>query len=115
MKKIRPNKRNCQCDLWQTQPHILQEQSLPEGYCGFCSCCNQLGHFRHAPGISPSSDAWCDVCYRKVWVRNNVQALSFVGAVIAMFFAYWLLALCAGLVFVLTSYFVMRKKRHSGA
>ena len=94
--------RNCYCKLWQTSPATLSEQGIPPGYCGFCEVCGKPGHLRHAPGIAPYTDAWCDSCFKQIWLRNNLQALSLLAIPFALMFRYWLLTVIAVITFGIT-------------
>lgn len=38
-------------------------EDIPEGYCGFCDICGELGHTRAHPR-SPTTGAWCDKHYQ---------------------------------------------------
>jgi len=55
--------RNCYCNLWDTNPEILENQGLPRGFCGIYDLCGDVGHTRHYPGPVPTTGAWCDICY----------------------------------------------------
>nr|CAS02748.1 putative integron gene cassette protein [uncultured bacterium] len=68
--KQRTTQRHCYCDLWESNPDVLQSQNLPHGFCGICERCGQPGHSRHAPAAAPYTSAWCDSYYRITSIRN---------------------------------------------
>ncbi|MHC4080419.1 MAG: hypothetical protein ACYS15_11040 [Planctomycetota bacterium] len=57
---------SCYCDLWETDPDVLQARDVPRGYCGICQVCGEPGHTRHYPGPVPVTGAWCNDCYERV-------------------------------------------------
>lgn len=57
--------RNCYCDLWKSNPSILEIQGLSLGFCGWCIECGKQGHLSHAPG-APYTLSWCDECWLKM-------------------------------------------------
>lgn len=65
------------CDLWRTNPEVLEAQHVPPGYCGICSC-GAPGHVRHYPGPVPVSSAWCDDCYSRLPAVPLVTKLFYV-------------------------------------
>jgi hypothetical protein len=61
---------DCSCSLWSTDPHFLESQGVPRGYCGHCDVCGAPGHLRHFPGAVPVSSVWCDRHYRRtLWLH----------------------------------------------
>ena len=76
-------KRSCYCNLWQTNPEVLRQQGLPEGFCGICERCGQPGHTQHFPGPVPYTGAWCDRCIRIVPYTALLRNPKFWFAVIA--------------------------------
>lgn len=56
--------RACYCH--SMTPESRQERNIPEGYCGICERCGQLGHTQHFPGPVPYTGAWCDRCVKIV-------------------------------------------------
>jgi len=102
------NKRGCYCGSFDEV--YLEEKQIPRGYCGFCSSCGKPGHLRHAPGIAPYTDAWCDSCYKAVWVRNNLQGLSFVAIPFALIFSHWYIAGVSFIIFAAITYAIKKPK-----
>ena len=107
------NKRGCYCGAFDQA--YLEENNIPEGYCGICSCCEKPGHLRHAPGCAPYTDAWCDSCFKSVWFRNNLQCLSLLATPTALFFGHWYLGAVAFLVFAATTYAIKKSRVRKSA
>jgi hypothetical protein len=62
--------RGCYCELWSRDPHLLESQGVPRGFCGHCEHCGQPGHARHFPGAHPPTGIWCDAHYRRtMWLH----------------------------------------------
>ncbi len=68
---------SCCCDLWQTNPQVLERQGLPRRYCGMCAC-GAPGHVRQYPGPVPVSSAWCDDCYSSLPATPLVTKLLYL-------------------------------------
>jgi hypothetical protein len=83
-------KRNCYCSVWGTNPATFKKDDLPEGFCGKCERCGELGHTRHFPGPVPYTGAWCDRCYRILswtWPFRSVRGWTYLVAVALVVFA----------------------------
>ena len=70
------SKRNCYCDLWDTDATLLEKQGVLRGYCGICDICNNQGHLSHAPGCHPYTASWCNACFRVQSYINYSQCLA---------------------------------------
>lgn len=95
--KLDPQKRNCYCHLWQTNPDHLIEQNIPYGFCGICKC-GEYGHLRHAPN-GPYTAEFCDKCYRLVAMVGFVKMFCFVLFIVSLVLTKWLIS---GILFVIT-------------
>jgi hypothetical protein len=70
------NARGCYCELWDTEPKVLEQQGIPRGYCGLCEVCGCPGHMRHFPGAVPYTGSWCDWHYRRVALTHPASSLG---------------------------------------
>lgn len=56
---------------------------IPDGYCGYCDICGELGHMRAHPH-APISGAWCDKHYDdllsyRIWTLNDIIPALMLG------------------------------------
>lgn len=86
-------KRNCYCELREESPEILEEQNIPQGYCGFCDICGSPGHLQHAPECHPYSASWCDKCLKVQIIVNYAQCISMPLFIGGLFFSKWLVVI----------------------
>jgi len=54
--------RGCYCGAFDQE--YLDQNNIPEGFCGICERCGQPGHTRHYPGAVPYTGSWCDRCFK---------------------------------------------------
>jgi len=88
----------CRCFLRKISTNYdatLREEKVPEGYCGRCCECGQLGHTRVHPNQG-YSDAWCEKHWQAVLDRPSKpwHRLGFIAFIIGLG-AFALLAVCA--------------------
>jgi len=72
------NDRSCYCDLWNTNPSVLEKQGVPRGFCGICEKCQKPGHMRHHPGAVPYTGAWCDYHYKILSLTHPLTPIGFL-------------------------------------
>lgn len=96
---------HCYCGLWESNPTFLSDQGLSEGFCGFCECCGELGHTRHAPVPSPRTGSWCDGCFNLLSKLHWFYKLLLIVFLIAVAISTWWLCLLACALFVLSMKF----------
>jgi hypothetical protein len=78
----------CHCRADGQRPAHLDEQGVPEGFCGICERCGAPGHTRHYPGAVPHTGAWCDRCYQILRFRPYV-VMAVASVVIAALVWLW--------------------------
>lgn len=89
--QLEHEERDCYCGLWKDKPEILEKQSIPFGYCGYCKKCDEPVHTRHFPGILPYSSTWCDEHYKKLKLLHPLAfpaILFWVGFCLVAYFTF---------------------------
>jgi len=66
----------CYCNLWDTDPKVLQEQGVPSGYCGLCNVCGKPGHTMHFPGAVPYTASWCKFHYYRAMILHPMGSIG---------------------------------------
>lgn len=72
------SERNCYCDLWKTNPSVLEKQGIPRGFCGLCKKCRKPGHTRQHPGVISYTGSWCDHHYKILARTHPATPVGFV-------------------------------------